>query len=423
MQPSSVIRQKWLDEHVPLRYLHHLREDVIAGRDPRPPPIPLSSLASFFAAYTEFHARQLLHPTNETRYLVHKTQPYYHMGMGNRLLGVISSFLYAALTDRVLLLDWEHSNDNFNLTDVFAHPPIDWRAAPVLDQRITSSNDNPADPFLWIDGWSDRVRASKEHVLCNQPIPDWPAGKEPQYLWVRTNQYFAPMVFHNLRFKDRLEAAGFISGRLAPPVLRFLVNPSANIRERVVNFTTSYFAPYTIGIQLRSRDGHTTSDEITRLMYRCAHVLTQHIPPSWHSSHQVAWFIAADQSSLVDFGRSLYQNATQRWPYPPRLLHLPCPMDFESREAIECSMVTMFLLAEVDDLVMSKMSTFGDIAHSLSLLEPMSATQELTCVRQPSVDPCHHRWHDVRQLSCFSPNLVEIEDINGFCRGAQRVPE
>ena len=87
---------------------------------------------------------------------------------------------------------------------------------------------------------------------------------------------------------------------------------------------------------------------------------------------------------------------------------------------VRCALAHMALLGEVDDVVTSAASTFGDIGHVLSGLAPMVLTRHMTCARQPVADPCFHHWHYVRRLKCLEPQSIHgaaLEDVNGRCIG------
>ena len=423
LTPAPVaVRRRWLDRHVPLPYLHALQRAV---RDGRPvPPLPAASvsspLAAFFASYTAFHAAELRNLSESTRLLVHRPQHYSEMGMGNRLLGLISAFLYAALTRRVLVMHWRHSGDAFSLPDVFAQPPIDWEPDRLL-QRFGGEDGlkrrlDGAQLLTLFEHWGDnRTQRAYEHLLCD----DWSeaGGGLQRYdaplLLVESNQFFAPLLAHNRHFRAALAQAGFSAGRLSPAIIHFLLQPSPAIQRRVDDFRAENFRHYTIGIQIRTGDGHGSSDAITKLGFRCASVLTETLPHELLQRGEVAWYVASDNPQVLELGRAVLRNRSER----VSMSYAACPINYDL-DGIQCSLLHMFLLAETDDLVMTKASTFGDFGHARSMLQPMVTTEQLTCFRQPVVDPCFHHWHYAPRVSCYRPDeTLDAEDVNGYCVG------
>ena len=144
-----------------------------------------------------------------------------------------------------------------------------------------------------------------------------------------------------------------------------------------------------IGVQLRTRDGHATSDSITALAYRCALLLTDSLPLSWRKSGDIGWFLATDDESTRQLGSALLRNYSQSTGLPgPELVYAPCehssPGVARTVSGRRCALLHMALLAAVDDVVVSKKSTFGDIGHAVSGLASMTLSSQLTCMRQRS---------------------------------------
>ena len=385
------------------------------------PPIPLSPLGAFFGNYTVFHAQQLKDMGNHTRFLIHSTWHYSSHGMGNRLLSLVAAFLYAVLTERVLILDWRHSEDQWDLDDLFASPPIDWDFRRLADhyggnQFILDAKGKH--PTLEVnEHWgSENNRLSYEELLCS-PLNST-LRQDTQFLAMYGNQYFSPLLIHNVHVRSRLESAGFSAGRLAPPVMRFLLTLVPGLRKKIEDYKAEYWRPYMIGIQVRTKEGHVSGDAMSLLAFKCAKTLTEALPLSWRQRGDVGWYVATDNASMAIMGKALHPQCTQHTPYPLPVSYLDCPQDF-SKEGIECAIQHMFLLAEADDLVMTKASTFGDISHAVSMLAPMVTTDQVTCFRQPWVDPCFHHWQQARLLKCYTDQAVNMEDVNGFCVGRE----
>ena len=172
-------------------------------------------------------------------------------------------------------------------------------------------------------------------------------------------------------------------------------------RPQMDEFKAQHWRLYMIGVQLRTRDGHATSGDITSLCFRCALLLTDALPRAWKQNSEVGWFLATDDPGQSAVGQRMLEDFAAAASVPvPQLVYAECPKAAvnvsEAVASMRCAVMHMALLGEVDDVLGSKASTFGDIGHVLSGLVPMPLTEHLTCTRQPVADPCFHHWHYVR---------------------------
>ena len=432
-QPLLHDRLRWLDGVLPLDHQYAIQ---------RSPDLQLAALSdtanvtsdpskgalrSFFSNYTRFHAQSMRSLGPDTKFVISRARDYYQQGMGNRMLAVASAFLLAALTDRVLIVDWtRHSEDGFDLGDVFEQPPIEWHISHIEKhygaEAVLGAEGQAANYVTSTENW-DSSKATYETLLCGD-VERWRGSSSPQVVLVDSNQFFAPLLWHNPQLRERLEAWGFSNGQLGVWVIRYLFRPVAAVRQQMDEFKAQHWRPYMIGVQLRTRDGHATSEEITSLAYRCALFLTDALPLAWKQSGHIGWFLATDDEKTREIGSTILSNFHRSTGLPaPDIVYAPCSSAVGVSEKVaqfRCAVMHMALLGEVDDLVASKASTFGDLGHVMSGLAPMVLTQQLTCLRQPAADPCFHHWHYVRRLECFAAKTIRsasLEDINGRCIG------
>ena len=423
-QPLWQDRAEWLEDTVPLHELYALQHASGLHESPKTSTAePQLALRSFFANYTRFHARSMRSLGAHTKFVISRARGYHEQGMGNRLLAVASAFLLAAVTDRVFIVDWSHTGDGFDLGDAFDEPPIDWRISQ-LEQHygkdaIVEAEGQAANHITATEYWQ-ASSATYEALLCGS-LDRWQGSDSPQVMLVDSNQFFAPLLWHNPKLRARLEAWGFSTGQLGMWVLRYLFHPVAAVRQEMDEIKAKHWRPYMIGVQLRTQDGHASSNDITSLAYRCALLLTDALPLPLKQNGHIGWFLATDNEKTLELGQRLLANFSHATGLPaPDIVYAPCYSAFGVSTAvskIRCALVHMALLGEVDDIVISKASTFGEIGHVISGLAPMALTNQLTCLRQPVADPCFHHWHYVRRLQCFAQATVSLEDINGRCIG------
>ena len=433
-QPRLQQRMQWLDDVLPLDELYRLRADPDAA--PLQSSVhntadPLAaSLRAFFANYTRFHARSMRSLGPDTKFLICRALPYKDQGLGNRLLAVASGLLLAALTERVFILDWTRCSDDFDIGDILDTPPFDWRLAPLEQHygaEAVKAAEGQAGNIIHFNENYEQCKADYERLLCGD-LEQWRGNASAQFVTLDSSQFFAPLLWHNPLTRAQLERWGFSNGQLSVWLFRYLFHPSAVVRQRMNDFKAQHWRPYMVGVQLRTRDGHATSTAITSLCYRCALLLTDALPRAWKENDEVGWFLATDDDNKLLVGQQILRSYAAAANVPaPQLVYAACPAAVQNETAavakMRCAAMHMALLGEVDDLVASKASSFGDVGHALSALAPMTLTEHLTCTRQPLTDACFHHWHYVRRLQCFRPRDIRgaaMEDINGRCVGDGR---
>ena len=246
---------------------------------PPPPPPPTADsrtlLRAFFAEYTRFHARSMRSLGPDTKFLIVHARPYKVQGMGNRLLALVSGFLLAALTERVLIVDWSRNpDDGFAIDDLFDEPPINWRVSELERQLWPAGRRRHAiydttTVISVLEHW-EMSSAEYERLACSN-LSMWSGRGSPQFLTLDSNQFFAPLLWHNSHLRARLESWGLSNGQLGVWVFRYLFHPVSAVRQYMDEIKAQHWRPYMIGVQLRTKDGHETNDDITKLNYRWRH--------------------------------------------------------------------------------------------------------------------------------------------------------
>ena len=182
------------------------------------------------------------------RYLV--LVPY--RGLGNRILAVASAFLYAVLTDRVLLLD-----GNTSLGDIFCEPfpGTSWLLPshfPISNlQNLTGDvresyrnlvqNDSAASlvsrlPYVFVDldhscTYHDKLFFcdDERQFLCRTP-----------WLAMRTNVYFVPALFLNPVHQDELNRMFPRKDSVFYLLAHYLFHPTNKVWGLITRFHSSY---------------------------------------------------------------------------------------------------------------------------------------------------------------------------------------
>jgi xyloglucan fucosyltransferase len=156
-------------------------------------------------------------------------------GVGNRMLGLVSVFVLALLTDRRLLIDWHGLNDLFDqpFEDIY-----NWQygqsglSIPTNQPTITIDHTQNGKP-----GWKT--------IGCGL------LDEDSQWLVVSSNQYFLPILFSNPTLRSRLDAIFPVKSDAFSCILRYLFKPSKALQKAIDNFYNSSFTTHVIGIHSR----------------------------------------------------------------------------------------------------------------------------------------------------------------------------
>lgn len=230
------------------------------------------------ARYETFHAESLLNenPTRalhryvqspkdvQSKYLVVSVRSSYD-GIGNRLLPLVSSFLLAMLTERILLVDF----DDYDVQDVLCGP-VRWAFTGHWPKiRSTVRNDIPT---------LSEVEPTELHKIVTMPLShksdlshfkviqsvDFSRLLEKvQILHVQSNQYFLPLLFVNPLFKGIL--GQWFPERVSTPLFRYLIRPTDQIWYKV----RFYDCQHCLGLQYRSFTPKLDND----LLHKSLHCL------------------------------------------------------------------------------------------------------------------------------------------------------
>ena len=239
-------------------------------------------------------------------------------GLGNRMLGIVSAFLLALLTDRVLIVYSPQYDFNKLLCDPFPHSK--W----ILPREVKVPGGK------MIDWTSFTLGLTNFYTIDEQIIQIKDA-----------ENYFLAELFWNKHLMDKLNQL-FPSRNVGTVLFRYLIHPSNEVWAYVLqSFGGRHKDALTIGLQIRDP-------------MRSAVAALKCLPPLPDNTHV---FIAS-LGSLIEEVKTLHPSwqVTQRF------------ADGAQRYDIE-QMVTalhdIFLLSMCDKVVISVRSTFGYLIMAL----------------------------------------------------------
>ncbi|KAL9370006.1 hypothetical protein Peur_041205 [Populus x canadensis] len=402
------------------------------------PHKPSSYLASKLRKYEELHKRCGPHTESYNRTLKELSSSHINgttdcnyvvwtpaNGLGNRIISMASSFLYAVLTNRVLLVD--HGTD---MANIFCEPfpntswllPMDF---PLSNQFYGLQSGN-------VHGYGQLLKNNNMNIsTVSQPPPflylylsfnyddyeklfykDQNQGflQNVPWLILKSDQYFAPYLFLIPSFQQELDKLFPDKETVFHHLVRYLFHPSNQAWGLITRFYQSYLASaeQRIGLQVRVFNRKASPIKVVlEQILGCVHkekLLPQvdeekHIAPPSKNKTSRAITIASLYPEYYESIKNVYWmrptvNGDVIGVYQPS--HEEAQQFGNNIHNIK-AWAEINILSLSDVLVTSSWSTFGYVAQGLGGLKPWilyvptgGQTNDQPCPRAISMEPCFH---------------------------------
>ncbi|KAM3209154.1 hypothetical protein ACQJBY_063696 [Aegilops geniculata] len=361
-------------------------------------------------------------------------------GLGNRMLSLVSTFLYALLTGRVLLV---HEPPEMEGLFCEPFPGTSWllpASFPYKDVRFGSESKEsyvsmlqnnvvryddddhvdggnnasalPAYVYLHLENMNLRLQ---NHTFCEE---DHRALDGFNWMVLRSDSYFAVALFLVPTYRDELERMFPSKGSVFHHLGRYLLhpgNPAWGIAQR---FFDGYLAgaDQRLGVQVRIVWHHPVPfDVMFDQILRCTreHALLPQLTgepslvrPSSNSTPKAkankvkAVLVVSLKPEYYDKLHGMYYNNATASGELVTVFQPSHDQDqhTEARAHNERALAEIFLLSYCDEMITTSWSTFGYVAHALAglrprLLAPLDLSKmrsDVACVRPASIEPCLH---------------------------------
>ncbi|KAH8512618.1 hypothetical protein H0E87_006049 [Populus deltoides] len=415
------------------------RYEAILFRKPsshKPSPYLLSKLRNYESLhnlcgpYTEAYNKTLEQlktgrkvSTTDCNYVVYTPLS----GLGNRMLTIASAFLYALLTNRVLLVefgseiaglfcepfqqttwllprDFPLRNQFDNFSQEYPHTYGNMLKSRIIITAVTS----PPPPFLYIY-LAYNIDRYDGLFYCDQNQDQ--LGKVP-WLVIKSNQYFVPSLFLVPSFKQELSKLFPDEETVFHHLGRYLFQPSNEAWGLITRFYRAYLskADETIGIQVRVFDTKATPFQTVMDQILSCTLKEKLLPEVLDVVQNSAASLSNNQGLKAVLVTSLYSEYYEHikgmyWTKPTvsgEVIGVYQP-SHEEHEIYGNNMHSMkawteiYLLSMSNVLITSSWSTFGYVAQSLGGLKPWmlyrplnGTTADPPCVQAMSMEPCFH---------------------------------
>ncbi|KAK7411429.1 hypothetical protein VNO78_02862 [Psophocarpus tetragonolobus] len=373
-----------------------------------------------------------------------------YSGLGNRILTLASAFLYALLTDRVLLVD-----PGVDMVDLFCEPfpHVSWFLPPdfplnnqfsnfdqksdqcygkMLKNKSTKNSMVPS--FLYLHLGHDYDDQDKL-FFCDE---DQTFLQKVPWLVMRTDNYFVPSLFLMPSFEQQLIDLFPNKETVFHFLGRYLFHPTNKVWGLVSRYYQAYLAKVDerVGIQIRVFDtGTGPFQHVLDQILACT--LKENLLPDVNQKGNVvtskkpkskAVLMTSLSSGYFEKVRDMY------WEHPTVTgevvgIYQPSHEGYQQTEKKmhnQKAWAEMYLLSLTDVLVTSSWSTFGYVAQGLGGLKPWilykpenGTAPDPPCQRAMSMEPCFHAppFYDCKakrgtDTGAFVPYVRHCEDMS-----------
>ncbi|KAF8390155.1 hypothetical protein HHK36_024677 [Tetracentron sinense] len=374
-------------------------------------------------------------------------------GLGNRILTLASAFLYALLTNRVLLVD-----RGADMTDLFCEPfpekswllPLDFplnyqfnsfdQKSPqcygnMLKNNITNNSTGSLLPYLYLHlvhdyGDHDKLFFCDQDQTLFQTVP---------WLIMKTDNYFVPSLFLIPSFEQELSNLFPDKQTVFHHLGRYLFHPSNPVWGMITRYYQAYLAKADerVGIQIRVFDtGTGPFQHVFDQVLACA--VKEKLLPEVNAQEPIV-SPSRNQGSKAILMTSLSSGYFEKlrnmyWEHPTltgEVIGVFQP-SHEEHQQTEKQMhnrkawAEMYLLSLTDALITSSWSTFGYVAQGLGGLKPWildkpenRTAPDPPCRRAMSMEPCFHAppFYDCKakigiDTGALVPHVRHCEDMS-----------
>ncbi|CAA7405861.1 unnamed protein product [Spirodela intermedia] len=329
-------------------------------------------------------------------------------GLGNMMISLASAFLYALLSERVLLID--RSRD---LHALFCEPfpGSSWLLPPDFPLRPSSIfNDSDGRRLGRILRKKKSTATGLVYAHLSHDYDDYDKRffcessqsflREIPWVALRSDQYFSPALFLNPAYERRLSKVFPRKDTVFHHLGRYLFHPADAAWEVITGYYHDNLARATVklGVQIRTHfKGSIPVELVTRQILNCTWTenLLPKIPSPEGRPSSIAVIVTSLYSVFLGALEDIYSGRAASTGVNVSF-HQPSHEEQQQTgsEAHDVkALAEIYLLSTADALVTSAWSTFGYVANSLAGKTPwilISPRRLPACTRGASMEPCFH---------------------------------
>uniref|UniRef100_A0A7S4N652 Fucosyltransferase n=1 Tax=Paramoeba aestuarina TaxID=180227 RepID=A0A7S4N652_9EUKA len=370
--------------------------------------------------------QKLLETPKRSKFIVF--QPV-HTGLGNRLEGMVSTFLIAYLTGRGFLVNFDHYDPKTRLPrihmieDEILDEPFPWQY-DLLTSNVNSEYVEKNSVGIELRGGRNSFDEPFVEVLSCGDMKDY-LNKQAQYVMIKGNKYFGQLIANNPLYSEKLSQLfrPGIRRNMFASLLGFLLRPKQKLIEEAASFITRHKHKdeknnYILGVQTRTTEKFADAENLP-IYNECAELgLAEGREKERKGEGEGLVFLSTDDISMRGLLHRRFGDDL--------IFHEDELIDMRSsagryRTTVWHGMKDILTLAMSDDMVVTCGSSFSRIAIGLARKPAtvVSAAKKycqqhvpLTCSKTTSIEPCCYLWYELsmKQSSCFN-SKIEFQEM------------
>lgn len=344
------------------------------------------------------------------RYMIWGVEWY---GLGNRLLSLTSAFIYAILSQRVLLIDYPEWSSLFC-------DPLQGHSPTLISPKRPLKRNLGVPYVRFRDAGCGFQKRNKEPKYCDTTILNLMMSQSSP---INENEFHVcpsgvsrarNVPFISIKEANQYFAVGFFLNPALAPVLdvlfpernpfhvlsKYLFSPSDQVWDRVRHYLGSTLSPANrrIGVQLREfSNGYTEAFDLNIPL--CIGRKAGFVPAGlrktkkMHTDDYLSVYVATlAQGHIPKLNRTLALLGNQTGKIFKVASQQVTQEENHDASHQQEALVDMWVLSLSDVLLTSKMSTFGYVAQGLGGLVPyfIQYFEDQMCQTGIGTDPCYH---------------------------------
>lgn len=380
-------------------------------------------------------------------------------GLGNQMISIVATFLYAVLTDRVLLVRF-----GTEMHGLFCEPFLN--STWILPKHSPFWNEDHVETYQTMLEKDKANKNSKGHQhylpsavflnlqhTHNDPEKFFHCDHSQELLRnvplviLQSDQYFVPSMFMNPFFNLEVTKMFPEKDTVFHHLGRYLFHPSNEAWGLISRFYQVYLAKADerIGLQIRLFRPETTPQEaVMNLLLSCT-IKNKLLPEVLDMKNSVSYTLENKTSVKAVLVTSLYpeygENLKTMYLNKPTVtgelvgVYQPSHEEqqkFHDEKHNMKAWTEMYLLSLSDVLVTTSLSTFGYVAQGLGGLKPWllykltsNETHLPVCERDFSLEPCYHippkHFCNGKSIKGFASSFPYLRECKDFSYGVKLV--
>ncbi|UJR34970.1 hypothetical protein I4U23_027748 [Adineta vaga] len=309
-------------------------------------------------------------------------------GLGNRILGFISTLTYALVTNRVLLINWQPGD---NHETYFQELFLPLSLSSLENEKISFSYQYSLSRLMnliknrWMNEieWKTKINSRiprdwafyfDREILCDEKMIDNRSWFEQfgfyimnlfanHNKWIRTDQYFVPLLTRNQRLRESFQLL-FHNGQIFNELARRFLQPIPKVNSIVEDFNRKYDFQkrnITIGVHMRSWSSHITNH--IEPFQKCIQHIIENITQSHQEQIKIHLYVISNtprrRQNLINEILNNYKNIEILHPFEVSNIT-------NAIEKMQYTLAELLILSKMKHLIITSKSTFGMVAQGFA---------------------------------------------------------